>query len=109
MVALTCIIAAIADWPVVVATVVLQLSGFAIVQFHHEPVLHAIAATLVAAVGLSLASGLIAAVATDLRSSRAQLQSTLHDAETVREQYRTLVEQQAGGGVRRLRPRPAPE
>ena len=37
MVALTCIIAAIADWPVVVATVVLQLCGFAIVQFHQEP------------------------------------------------------------------------
>jgi hypothetical protein len=36
MVALTCIIAAIADWPAVVATVVLQLGGFAIVQFHQE-------------------------------------------------------------------------
>jgi PAS domain S-box-containing protein len=33
------------------------------------------------------------AIATDLRSSRAELQTTLHDAETVREQYRTLVEQ----------------
>src|SRR6478672_4125203 len=93
MVALTCIIAAIADWPVVVATVVLQLCGFAIVQFHQETVLHAIATTLVAAAGLSLASGLIVAIATDLRSSRAQLQATLHDAETVREEYRTLVEQ----------------
>jgi PAS domain S-box-containing protein len=93
MVALTCIIAAIADWPVVVATVVLQLCGFAIVQFHQESDLHALATTLVAAVGLPLASGLILAVATDLRSSRAQLQTTLADAETVREQYRTLVEQ----------------
>src|SRR6478736_5628859 len=93
MVALTCIIAAIADWPVVVATVVLQLCGFAIVQFHQETVLHAIATTLVAAVGLPLASFLILAVATDLRSSRAQLQTTLADAEAVREQYRTLVEQ----------------
>ena len=79
MVALTCIIAAIADWPVVVATVVLQLGGFAIVQFHQESVAHGIATTLVAAAGLSLASGLIVAVATDLRSSRAE--------------YRTLVEQ----------------
>jgi len=93
MVALTCIIAAIADWPVVVATVVLQLCGFAIVQFHQETTVHAIATTLVAAAGLSLASGLIVAIATDLRSSRAQLQATLHDAETVREEYRTLVEQ----------------
>jgi PAS domain S-box-containing protein len=93
MVALTCMIAAIADWPVVVATVVLQLGGFAIVQFHQESVGHAIATTLVAAVGLSLASGLIVAVATDLRSNRAQLQTTLHNAETVREWYRTLVEQ----------------
>jgi PAS domain S-box-containing protein len=79
MVALTCIIAAIADWPVVVATVVLQLGGFAIVQFHQESVAHGITTTLVAAAGLSLASGLIVAVATDLRSSRAE--------------YRTLVEQ----------------
>ena len=93
MVALTCIIAAIADWPVVVATVVLQLCGFAIVQFHQETAVHAIATTLVASAGLSLASGLIVAIATDLRSSRAQLQTTLHDAEAVREQYRTLVEQ----------------
>jgi PAS domain S-box-containing protein len=93
MIALTCIIAAIADWPVVVATVVLQLGGFAIVQFHQESVAQAIATTLVAAAGLSLASGLIVAVATDLRSSRAQLQTTLHNAETVREEYRTLVEQ----------------
>jgi PAS domain S-box-containing protein len=93
MVALTCIIAAIADWPVVVAAVVLQLGGFAIVQFHQESVAQAIATTLVAAAGLSLASGLIVAVATDLRSSRAQLQTTLHNAETVREEYRTLVEQ----------------
>lgn len=93
MIALTCIIAAIADWPVVVATVVLQLGGFAIVQFHQESGAQAIATTLVAAAGLSLASGLIVAVATDLRSSRAQLQTTLHHAETVREEYRTLVEQ----------------
>ena len=93
MVALTCIIAAIADWPVVVATVVLQLCGFAIVQFHQETSLHAIATTLVAVVGLPLASFLILAVATDLRSSRAQLETTLHDAEAVREQYRALVEQ----------------
>jgi PAS domain S-box-containing protein len=93
MVALTCIIAAIADWPVVVATVALQLGGFAIVQFHQESVAHAFATTLVAAAGLSLASGLIVAVATDLRSSQAQLQTTLHDAETVREEYRMLVEQ----------------
>jgi hypothetical protein len=38
MVALTCIIAAIADWPVATATVVLQLGGFAIVQFHQQSV-----------------------------------------------------------------------
>ena len=55
--------------------------------------MHAFATTLVAAAGLSLASGLIVAIATDLRSSRAQLQATLHDAETLREEYRTLVEQ----------------
>src|SRR5205085_7466330 len=77
MIAVGAIVAAVFDRGVVTASGASELAGFAVVQFHREPAGHALVMTLLAAMAMSLALGLIYAIARDLRSHRRELQTLI--------------------------------
>ena len=93
MVAITCIVAAIAQWQIVVATAIAQLGAFTIVQFHQQPDADAAATVAVAACWWVLGSAVVVAIATNLRTSQHNQRTALAEAERLRAEYQTLVEQ----------------
>jgi PAS domain S-box-containing protein len=93
MVAITCIVAAIAERQIVIATALAQLAAFSVVQIHVQPGADAATTIVVAACWLALGGTVVMMIATNLRRSQAVQRAALSEAERLREEYQTLVEQ----------------